>query len=71
MRCAQASGCGRLEPAYEIAGDAFDYALNDRWLDAAKHPLASFEASKFVAVSDALKPADKSSWKPAAKSLSK
>lgn len=35
MRCAQASGCGRLEPAYEIAGDAFDYALNDRHLDAA------------------------------------
>lgn len=35
VRCAQASGCGRLEPAYEIAGDAFDYALNDRHLDAA------------------------------------
>lgn len=34
VRCAQASGCGRLEPAYEIAGDAFDYALNDRHLDA-------------------------------------
>ena len=35
VRCAQASACGRLEPAYEIAGDAFDYALNDRHLDAA------------------------------------
>lgn len=35
IRCAQASGSGRLEPAYEIAGDAFDYALNDRHLDAA------------------------------------
>ena len=34
VRCAQASACGRLEPAYEIAGDAFDYALNDRHLDA-------------------------------------
>lgn len=34
MRCAQASACGRVEPAYEIAGDAFDYALNDRHLDA-------------------------------------
>lgn len=35
VRCAQASGCGRLEPAYEIAGDAFDYALSDKYLDAA------------------------------------
>lgn len=35
VRCERASGCGRLEPAYEIAGDAFDYALNDRHLDAA------------------------------------
>ena len=34
VNCAQASGCGRLEPAYEIAGDAFDYALNVRHLDA-------------------------------------
>lgn len=34
VRCAQASGCGRLEPAYEIAGDAFDYALNNRHLEA-------------------------------------
>lgn len=34
VRCAQAWGCGRLEPAYEIAGDAFDYALNNRHLDA-------------------------------------
>lgn len=34
VRCAQASACGQLEPAYEIAGDAFDYALNDRHLDA-------------------------------------
>jgi serine phosphatase RsbU (regulator of sigma subunit) len=35
VRSSKASGCGRLEPAYEIAGDAFDYALNDRHLDAA------------------------------------
>ena len=35
VRSSKASGCGRLEPAYEIAGDAFDYALNDRYLDAA------------------------------------
>jgi hypothetical protein len=34
VRCAQASACGRLEPAYEIAGDAFDYVLNNRHLDA-------------------------------------
>lgn len=34
VRCAQVSGCGRLEPAYEIAGDSFDYALNDRHFDA-------------------------------------
>ncbi|MDA8046011.1 MAG: PP2C family protein-serine/threonine phosphatase [Actinomycetota bacterium] len=33
-RCDRASACGRLEPAYEIAGDAFDYAINDRHLDA-------------------------------------
>lgn len=35
IRSSKASGCGRLEPAYEIAGDAFDYAVNDRTLDAA------------------------------------
>ncbi len=35
VRCGQALACGRLEPAYEIAGDAFDYAINDRHLDAA------------------------------------
>lgn len=35
IRSSKASGCGRLEPAYEIAGDAFDYAINDRHLDAA------------------------------------
>lgn len=35
VRCARAVACGRLEPAYEIAGDAFDYAINDRHLDAA------------------------------------
>lgn len=34
VRCRRASGCGRLEPAYEIAGDAFDYALNHHHLDA-------------------------------------
>jgi hypothetical protein len=35
VRCSQALACGRLEPAYEIAGDAFDYAINDRHLEAA------------------------------------
>jgi hypothetical protein len=35
VRCGRALACGRLEPAYEIAGDAFDYAINDRHLDAA------------------------------------
>ena len=35
VRCSQALACGRLEPAYETAGDAFDYAINDRHLDAA------------------------------------
>jgi serine phosphatase RsbU (regulator of sigma subunit) len=35
VRCAQALACGRLEPAYEVAGDAFDYAINDRHLHAA------------------------------------
>jgi hypothetical protein len=35
VRCTEAIACGRLEPAYEIAGDAFDYAINDRHLDAA------------------------------------
>lgn len=35
LRCAQALACGRLEPAYEIAGDAFDYVINDRHLHAA------------------------------------
>jgi hypothetical protein len=34
VRCARALVCGRLEPAYEIAGDAFDYAINGRYLDA-------------------------------------
>ena len=35
VRCAEALACGRLEPAYEIAGDAFDYAINDHHLHAA------------------------------------
>lgn len=35
VRCAQALACGRLEPAYEIAGDAFDYVVNDPYLHAA------------------------------------
>lgn len=35
VRCASATVSGRLEPAYRIAGDAFDYALNDGYLDAA------------------------------------
>jgi serine phosphatase RsbU (regulator of sigma subunit) len=34
VRSARALACGRLEPAYEIAGDAFDYALNERHLHA-------------------------------------
>lgn len=34
VRCAQAVACGRLEPAYEIAGDAFDYAINSPNLEA-------------------------------------
>ncbi|HLG67356.1 MAG TPA: PP2C family protein-serine/threonine phosphatase [Acidimicrobiales bacterium] len=34
VRCARALACGRLEPAYEIAGDAFDYALNGEHLHA-------------------------------------
>jgi hypothetical protein len=34
VRCSEVSACGRLEPAYEVAGDGFDYALNDRHLDA-------------------------------------
>jgi hypothetical protein len=34
VRCAEALVCGRLEPAYEIAGDAFDYVVNDRHLHA-------------------------------------
>lgn len=34
VRSARAAACGRLEPAYEIAGDAFDYALNDEHLHA-------------------------------------
>lgn len=35
VRCAEVLAAGRLEPAYEIAGDAFDYALNGRVLEAA------------------------------------
>ncbi len=35
VRSSQALACGRLEPAYEIAGDAFDYAINDTHLHAA------------------------------------
>lgn len=35
VRCSEALVSGRLEPAYEIAGDAFDYALNGRLLEAA------------------------------------
>jgi phosphoserine phosphatase RsbU/P len=35
VRCAEAMVSGRLEPAYQIAGDGFDYALNGRHLDAA------------------------------------
>ncbi len=35
VRSAEVLAAGRLEPAYEIAGDAFDYALNGRVLDAA------------------------------------
>lgn len=35
VRCAEAMASGRIEPAYEVAGDAFDYALNGHHLDAA------------------------------------
>lgn len=35
VSCAEVQVSGRLEPAYEIAGDAFDYALNGRVLEAA------------------------------------
>jgi serine phosphatase RsbU (regulator of sigma subunit) len=35
VRCAEALACGRLEPAYRIAGDAFDYAINGHLLHAA------------------------------------
>lgn len=35
MRCRQAAVCGLLQPAYEMAGDAFDYALSPGYLDAA------------------------------------
>lgn len=34
VRSSQALACGRLEPAYGIAGDAFDYAMNDVHLHA-------------------------------------
>jgi Stage II sporulation protein E (SpoIIE) len=34
VRTARALACGRLEPAYEIAGDAFDYVMNDAHLHA-------------------------------------
>ena len=35
VRSSEVLASGRLEPAYEIAGDAFDYALNGRVLEAA------------------------------------
>lgn len=35
VRSAAGLACGRLEPAYEIAGDAFDYVLDDGSLHAA------------------------------------
>ena len=35
VRCSHALACGRLEPAYEIAGDAFDYTIDDRYLHSA------------------------------------
>lgn len=34
VRSARALVCGRLEPAYRIAGDAFDYAMNAEYLEA-------------------------------------
>jgi hypothetical protein len=33
--CEQASVAGAVEPAYDVGGDAFDYAVNTRWLDVA------------------------------------
>lgn len=35
VRCRYALASGRLEPAYAIAGDVFDYAINEPYLDAA------------------------------------
>lgn len=35
LRSAQVVSSGVLEPAYEVAGDAFDHALNGDWLHAA------------------------------------
>ena len=35
VRCSHALACGRLEPAYEIAGDAFDYSIDERYLHSA------------------------------------
>jgi hypothetical protein len=35
VRSADAMACGRLEPAYDVAGDAFDYVINDGFLHAA------------------------------------
>jgi hypothetical protein len=35
IRCKEAMACGLLQPAYEMAGDAFDYAVNDPHLDVA------------------------------------
>lgn len=35
LRCGEAVVAGLLEPAYEVAGDAFDYAMNGRRLDVA------------------------------------
>lgn len=34
VRSPRVLACGRLEPAYQVAGDAFDYALNDTHLHA-------------------------------------
>lgn len=35
LHSSQAVSCGILEPAYEIAGDGFDHAINEDWLHVA------------------------------------
>lgn len=53
FRCPDLEVAGRLEPAYEVGGDAFDYAFNDgvlsfAFLDAMGHSVHSTVASALV-----------------------